>query len=304
MTGPLRLGIIGCGAHVMQQHIPALLACADALTVVACADPQPAARAVMQAFYPQVRTYATASEVCADAACDAVLIGTPPALTASITREALRSGKKLWIEKPLAMSVEDSQHLVSELVHSSAMMSLNRRFDPAFVALRQWLFGQTVVSVAADMVRQQRPESDFVTTTAIHILDAVIACTGPLSLQSCEPCDGGRIAHTRTKDGVAVRVRIAPCAGMNQERMRVVTTTGEAEVAFGWFDSGDWRHRLTAGSWQLTAGQASAPDWMRNGTLAETHAFIAACRGNGDFSPRPADFLPAARLAAAIRAAW
>jgi predicted dehydrogenase len=59
------------------------------------------------------RTTTRYDEVLADASVDAVVIATPTATHRPLGEAALRAGKHVWIEKPLAGSVADAQALVS-----------------------------------------------------------------------------------------------------------------------------------------------------------------------------------------------
>jgi predicted dehydrogenase len=84
-------------------------------------------------------------EVLADPAVDAVLIATPPYLHVEMAEEALRAGKHVLVEKPLALTDEHLDRLttlVDELYKSPAgcpavLVGFNRRFSPYMVRLRQ-----------------------------------------------------------------------------------------------------------------------------------------------------------------------
>jgi len=302
MAEPLALGIIGCGAHVRSQHVPALLALRERVTVVAVADPHPGARADLAQHWPDVVAYADAAALIADPRCRAVLVATPAHATAALARAVAAAGRFLWIEKPIAATCAEAERLASDLAGHPAFVSLNRRFDPAFAALRQWTSGRIVRRVEADMARENRCEPDFVTVTAIHLADVALAVAGPVRITSVSPDDGGRriIAHG---DGVELTLRIRPRSGHNAEFIRVTTADGEAEARAAGFDTGTWTIRDADGVRSGVTDPATPP-WARNGTLAETAAFLDACAGLGPFAPSPADFLPVARFCDAVAAAW
>ena len=70
--------------------------------LVAICDPdEPRLRAVSVA-YPGVRTEQDVTAVLADEGIDAVLLATPTSTHAELTEAALRSGKHVLVEKPLA----------------------------------------------------------------------------------------------------------------------------------------------------------------------------------------------------------
>jgi predicted dehydrogenase len=293
MGEPFRLGIIGCGAHVRSQHVPALLALRERVTVVACADPNSTGRAIIRQHWPEAVEYTESADLLAEARCQAVLVATPSRFTADLARAVKRSGKILWIEKPIAASLNDAEQLITDLGDHPAMVSLNRRFDPAFAALIEWAKGRRLLRVEAEMARENRSEANFITETAIHLVDVMLACSGPLGPLTVTAVDGGH--HIAAQAGeTEVELRIVPQSGRNAERLRLVAADGEAEGASGWFDSGDWSIRDAQGI-RGQRGDRSQPDWQRNGTLAETEAFLAACAGQRPCSPKPVDFLPVAR---------
>lgn len=302
MVEPLAMGIIGCGAHVRSQHLPPLLALRERVTVVAVADPQPAARDDLAQHWPGATAYANAADLIADPRCRAVLVATPAHATGALARAVAAAGRFLWIEKPIAATCAEAERLADDLAGHTAFVSLNRRFDPAFAALRTWTASQRVRRVEAEMARENRRDPDFVTATAIHLADVALAVAGPVRVTSVSPDDGGRriIAHG---DGVELELRILPQSGRNAEFIRVITDHGEAEARAAGFDTGTWTIRDSDGTHSGTTDPATPP-WARNGTLAETVAFLDACAGNGPFAPAPADFLPVARFCDAVAAAW
>lgn len=297
MPDPLRLGLIGCGPHVRSQHLPALRACAAEIDLVGVADPQVEARDRLLADWGSaVPGFASAEDLLATGRCQAVLVGTPSRFTADLSRRVAATGARVWIEKPIAATLAEAERLVTDLGDHPAMVSLNRRFDPAFAAVLAWSAAHRPRRIVAEMARENRQERDFLTETAIHLVDVVLALAGPVAITEVVPDPAGcRIRAGGT--GIDVEVAVLPRSGRNAERLRVEADDGWAEAASGWFDSGAWT--LSDASGTRSGGmERSLPDWQRNGTLDETRAFLSACRGEGAFHPRPADFLPAARFCA------
>ncbi len=83
-----------------------------------------------------------AADVLADSRVDAVFITTPHHLHAKMVCDALAAGKHVFVEKPLAMSIDE---LVCVMECSAQhpepllMVGFNRRFSPHMVAIKQWL---------------------------------------------------------------------------------------------------------------------------------------------------------------------
>lgn len=72
--------------------------------------------------------------------CDAVLIATPTMDHVSAAKLAARRGLHVLLEKPIAMSVGQSQVLIDEIPESVQFaVMLNQRFHPAYAAIKQLL---------------------------------------------------------------------------------------------------------------------------------------------------------------------
>jgi predicted dehydrogenase len=66
------------------------------------------------ATYPGARTWASVKEAVADPAVDALYIALPVAFHASAAIAALRAGKHVLCEKPMAMSFAEAGRMVTE----------------------------------------------------------------------------------------------------------------------------------------------------------------------------------------------
>jgi myo-inositol 2-dehydrogenase/D-chiro-inositol 1-dehydrogenase len=109
---PVKIGIIGSGRATTSLHLPALQFVPGA-QVVALADPDQAAlhRASTQ-FKVQccVSDYRALLE---DKTIDAVAICVPARFHVEVALAALEAGKHLFIEKPLALTLEDCDRLIA-----------------------------------------------------------------------------------------------------------------------------------------------------------------------------------------------
>jgi len=81
--------------------------------VVAVADRKPELRARAERAYPGVRLVEDARELAAMADVDAIVIATPLMTHFSLARDALRAGKHVLVEKPMAGSVAEAEELVA-----------------------------------------------------------------------------------------------------------------------------------------------------------------------------------------------
>jgi predicted dehydrogenase len=138
-TGKVRIGVIGAGAYASSMLLPPLKRNADAeLVSVATTTPLSGQNARRHFGFGIATT--DYREVLADPDIDAVIIATRHASHARLVAEALRSGKAVYVEKPLAISAEDLalvRRAIEESGNGRLMVGFNRRFSPMVRALAE-----------------------------------------------------------------------------------------------------------------------------------------------------------------------
>jgi predicted dehydrogenase len=127
----IRIGIIGCGKIAQTRHIPEYLANHDA-QMVAFYDLN-YARAQELAKQYQARAYQSYEELLADTQIDAVSICVANVAHAAISIAALRAGKAVLCEKPMAMTIEDCEEMVrvAKEENQILMIDQNQRLTKA-----------------------------------------------------------------------------------------------------------------------------------------------------------------------------
>lgn len=130
----LRLGLLGCG-RIGQVHAKSIKTLPDA-TVVAVADAVPEAAASL-ASASGARAQSAESILASDDV-DAVVIGTPTDTHFDLIHAAAETGKAIFCEKPIDMSVENIRACIRTVDAAGVtfMTGFNRRFDPNFSRLR------------------------------------------------------------------------------------------------------------------------------------------------------------------------
>jgi predicted dehydrogenase len=128
----IRFGLIGSGKIAVANHIPGLGFCRDAM-VTALADPNPAALAEASAVTGVTRTYADPFALLKDAPVDAVIIATPNRFHRDLAVAAAEGGRHVLCEKPLAMTVEEAEEMVTAAERAGVrhMTAFTYRFVPA-----------------------------------------------------------------------------------------------------------------------------------------------------------------------------
>ena len=109
-TGPLRVGVVGCGmvARTYAEGSRAF----DTWKPTVCADLDPAVAEAFASDHDLRPT--TVDELIADPEVDLVLNLTAPTAHATVTHAAFAAGKHVYSEKPLAATVEEGRRLVDE----------------------------------------------------------------------------------------------------------------------------------------------------------------------------------------------
>jgi len=85
------------------------------------------------------RTTVSAADIWSDASIDAVAIATPAETHVALAREALLAGKDLFVEKPLALTVEDGRSIVALARERNRILMVGHLlwYHPAVLALQE-----------------------------------------------------------------------------------------------------------------------------------------------------------------------
>lgn len=143
----LRAAVVGTGAIVSGSHLPALLAHADRVELVAAVDVDPARldafRAAAGAGGADVQGYADLGAMLEAVRPDLVLIGTPPSLHRAQTVAALEVGAWALCEKPLCLSLAEYDEIAAAEEKSGAYASViaQHRYGSGAVHARELITG-------------------------------------------------------------------------------------------------------------------------------------------------------------------
>ncbi|MFH1086087.1 MAG: Gfo/Idh/MocA family oxidoreductase [Chloroflexota bacterium] len=111
---PLRLGVIGPGLIWSLRHEPALQALSDTFRIVAFCASSERRRAEIAQAYPGAPFETDYQSFVRRGDLDGVLVLTPIPLNAPVSIEALGAGKHVFLEKPMARSLEEGLALVRQ----------------------------------------------------------------------------------------------------------------------------------------------------------------------------------------------
>jgi len=132
----IRVGIIGCG--YWGPNLVRTFAEMEDAQLARVSDLRPGRLAFIAKRYPRIDGTRDAMGVISDAAIDAVVIATPPKTHYELTMAALRAGKHVMVEKPLATSVQDGQQMLELADRLRRILLVGHLFlyAPAVVRIR------------------------------------------------------------------------------------------------------------------------------------------------------------------------
>jgi predicted dehydrogenase len=134
---PLRVAVIGAG-YWGPNLVRNLHEAPDA-EPVAVADLSDERLETIRKRFPAVRTTGDHRELLADPAIDAVCIATPVATHRRLAEEAFAAGKHVFVEKPIAGSIEDAEAIVLAGARARKTLMVGHTFvyNPAVVNVRE-----------------------------------------------------------------------------------------------------------------------------------------------------------------------
>ena len=127
----MRFGLLGTGYWAAETHAAALVA-APGTTLAGVWGRDPAKAAALADRYG-IRPYEDVDELIA--AVDAVAIALPPQVQAPLAARAARAGKHLFLDKPLALTVEAADEVVAavDATGVGSVVFFTSRFNPPAV---------------------------------------------------------------------------------------------------------------------------------------------------------------------------
>jgi D-galactose 1-dehydrogenase len=154
----IRLGIVGVGKIVRDQHLPVLRAGGD-FVVAAAASPH--------SRIEGIPAFADVEAMLASVELDAVAVCTPPQVRYAAARTALAAGKHVLLEKPPCLTTAELADLeaFARRRQRSLFQTWHSRYAPAVVPARDWLRQRKIRSVRIEWkedVRRWHPGQSWI----------------------------------------------------------------------------------------------------------------------------------------------
>lgn len=131
---PVNFAVIGCGALARQMHIPNI-ARSERTVLHTCCDLSEEALAECRERFGALHTLSDWRAAVADPEVEAICLATTEKLRLPVIEAAVRLGKPVYVEKPLARSLEE-MYAIRKIVNESKVpccVGHNRRSSPAMI---------------------------------------------------------------------------------------------------------------------------------------------------------------------------
>ena len=158
----IRWGFIGCGEATEKKSGPAFEQIAGSSVVAVMSRSKEKAEAYARSR-GIARWYTDAQQLIDDTEVNAVYIATPPSSHATYAIMAMKAGKPVYVEKPLASSYLDCQRInrISEQTHVPCFVAYYRRQLPYFRKVKELLSTGAIGKVINVQVRFAVPPRDL-----------------------------------------------------------------------------------------------------------------------------------------------
>lgn len=155
-------GFIGCGEATEKRFFPAFEHIPDSHVVAVMSRNADRARNFAQRHNIQ-RWYSDAQNLVTDPEVDIVYIATPPSTHATYALMAMKAGKAVLVEKPLATHYDDCLRInrVAAAMHTPCFVAYYRRYLPYFLRVKELLDRGAIGRVMSAQIRFAAPPRDM-----------------------------------------------------------------------------------------------------------------------------------------------
>lgn len=185
-NGSTAIGLIGAGSRIRHVYHELANATEGAVRIAVGHDPDPAVAAKICALPggDAAQAVADAGQVIAHPEVKAIMIGSPNVFHAEPAERAMQAGLPLYLEKPLATTVDDHRRLLDTYRRTGARVAVGfvLRYAPFYRKLKEWMpaLGQ-ILSLQAS----EHMGIDLTAYTYLRGWRAQRRIAGPLLLEKC-----------------------------------------------------------------------------------------------------------------------
>lgn len=150
--GKIRVALAGASSFAQGMHLPNMVKLRDRFTLQAVMSRTGANARAVATQYEAAYCTTEYDDILKDDEVDLVMVTTRHDLHGSMVLQALRAGKHVFVEKPLALheeEIEDIERFYAENPNGPLLMvGFNRRFSPAMQTIRSILANRTTPIIA------------------------------------------------------------------------------------------------------------------------------------------------------------
>jgi len=301
----IRIALAGCGEHSRTSHAAPLARYAalhpEEVELVAACDLNAARANEFCHSFGFLRGYDNLDQMLQAEKPDACVCVMPMEKIVEVGIKLLEQQIPCVIEKPLGTSITEIERLaqVARETQTPHMVSVNRRFMPYLNQAHSWMQERGPLRyVRASQVRHERNESDFIWSTAIHVLDALRHIAGEVDkfVVMMPENTSWYLIELKFKSGTIGHVEILPTAGMVEESYELFAEGCRARITAG---SGTQRSIECWEDGKLVVeahAKEEEPEDLRNGAYQEVEEFVRALRTGKRPQPTIEDIVPSARI--------
>ena len=252
----MRIGLIGCGRIAQLAHLNIVRALRGA-TLAAIAEADEGRMEAARRLAPETRIVADYRDLLALDGVDAVVVSLPPGMHAESAAAAHRSGRHVYLEKPLATDLAGAEGALGAWRASGkvGMIGFNYRFHRLFREAKSILVAGALgrpVAVRSVFSSALRPQPEWMRRRdsgggvlldlGSHHVDLVRFLLGEIAEVACSVHGGEWEGHTATlelllRDGPPVQSFFSHCAA-DEDRFEIYCEGGSLKI--------DRRHGLVA----------------------------------------------------------
>ncbi len=313
----IKIGLIGCGWFAQAVHLP-ILRRLPGVEFAALVEPEPSRRQAASRCAPAAVAYADYRDLLKMRGLDAVIVSVPTALHAEVAIAAMQEGKPVYLEKPIATSLEEADKVVSVWKRSGVvgMVGFNYRFNALHEAARCHIYAgrlgrlvevRSVFSTPPrDMPAWKQHRSTgggVLLDLASHHIDLIRFLfqqeiqAVQADIDSCRTAQDTASLVLQLTDGLKVRSSFSLCT-QDEDRFEIDGQTGSVtvdryrslsvEISTRNRQStrvGRFAHILTAPSQAYYVWQKWRSPWNEPSYRRSLQAFVSAVQGQQVASP-------------------
>ncbi len=152
---PIRVGLVGFGSSAKTFHLPLLKALDQDFTVTAVVDRK---GEESRRLLPEATVFESWEKMADSELLDVAVICLPNGLHAQVTNLYLKSGKHVIVEKPMAITTQETEAMIRQSQDSDRLLAVfqSRRLDGDFLTVAELLRTQTLGRIVHAEVRYDR----------------------------------------------------------------------------------------------------------------------------------------------------